>query len=107
MYAQAGDYHNPPVEVWSGALPIDSIAALAVADINGDGRRDILGVSPGVVGLLVWLQDSSGDFYLSVFPAPIGFGATLVTAGDLGFGLCAVSVHPGDGIVVWCPTVTP
>jgi hypothetical protein len=90
-------------------FPIDEITALSIADVDDNGLNDIIGVSPDVDGLAVWLQLESGEFYLSVFPAGVGAGATLVEAGDVSLSVpCAVSARADVGVIVtWCMEVSP
>lgn len=78
--------------------------AIAIGDVDGDGRPDIVVASDTVVGLpavLIYLQDSQGHFVTTTsLTLPGGAGASGVTVGDLNRdGHLDIVVTTNDSVV--------
>lgn len=81
-----GDGTFQPVVYLQGYGNGDTVPASAVADVNRDGRPDVVSVTYDPVALLVYLQNSDGTFAApSAYPLSEGlyqYGGA-ITAGDI------------------------
>ena len=81
-----GDGTFQPVVSLQGYGNGNTMPASAVADVNGDGRPDVVSVTYYPVAMLVYLQNSNGTFAApSAYPLSEGtyqFGGA-ITAGDI------------------------
>src|SRR4051794_5649448 len=82
-FAQTPDFIQPASYATGG-----SSKYIAVADFNGDGRRDIATYESASQSLSVMFGDGNGGFLPAVSHA-LGFSAASVTAADLNADGCA------------------
>jgi hypothetical protein len=78
LFNAGGGTFGPP-----NILPLaagDNPLGVAIADVNGDGWGDVIGVSPGSSTIYLFLNLHGGGFTLETYPGPLG--ALDVATGD-------------------------